>query len=183
MAVQQNRKQRVLFQLCEWTVETVITYIGDVQVYIVSGFQSQTEKAVGVAGCSLMAFGIIDGGAYKGLWGGFVSYEAADYNVFSVFSWGWCICLIVYILRAVFETECANSGITAGRLLLYLSVTDVLLRRTHTKRLHLSAGWFLPKLYGWGFVSYLMLRGAHHVLFLLPQYKCAWGKGAEEKKI
>jgi hypothetical protein len=48
-------------------VETVITYIGDVQVYIVSGFQSQTEKAVGVAGCSLMAFGIIDGGAYKGL--------------------------------------------------------------------------------------------------------------------
>ena len=93
MAVQQNRKQRVLFQLCEWTVETVITYIGDVQVYIVSGFQSQTEKAVGVAGCSLMAFGIIDGGAYKGLWGGFVSYEAADYNVFlffledDVFAW------------------------------------------------------------------------------------------------
>ena len=65
----------------------------DVQVYIVSGFQSQTEKAVGVAGCSLMAFGIIDGGAYKGLWGGFVSYEAADYNVFlffledDVFAW------------------------------------------------------------------------------------------------
>lgn len=113
----------------------------------------------------LDGFGIIDGGAYKGLWGGFVSYEAADYNVFC-FSWGWCICLIVYILRAVFETECANSGITAGRLLLYLSVTDVLLRRTHTKRLHLSAGWFLLKLYGWGFVSYLMLRGAHHVLFL-----------------
>lgn len=39
-----------------------------------------------------------------------------------------------------FETECANSGITAGRLLLYLSVTDVLLKRIHTKRLHLSAG-------------------------------------------
>lgn len=165
MAVQQNRKQRVLFQLYEWTVETVITYIGDVQVYIVSGFQGQAEKAVGVAGCSLMAFSIIDGGAYKGLWGGFVSYEAADYNVFC-FSWGWCICLIVYILRTVFETECANSGITAGRLLLYLSVTDVLLKRIHTKRLHLSAGWFLLKLYGWGFVSYLMLREAHHVLFL-----------------
>ena len=46
-------------------METVITYIGDVQVYIVSGFQSQTEKAVGVAGCSLMAFGIIDGGPIR----------------------------------------------------------------------------------------------------------------------
>ena len=93
MAVQQNRKQRVLFQLCEWTVDTVIAFIWDVQVCIVSFFQSQTEKAVGVAGCSLMAFGIIDGGVYNGLLGGFVSYEAADYNVFlffledDVFAW------------------------------------------------------------------------------------------------
>ena len=101
---------------------------------------------------------------------------------FSVFSWGWCICLIVYILRAVFETECANSGITAGRLLLYLSVTDVLLRRTHTKRLHLFCRVISAKTLRWGFVSYLMLRGAHHVLFLLPQYKCAWGKEQKKRK-
>lgn len=32
-----------------------------------------------------MVFGIIDGGVYKGFWGGFVLYEVVDYNVFLFF--------------------------------------------------------------------------------------------------
>lgn len=130
----------------------------------------------------LDGFGIIDGGAYKGLWGGFVSYEAADYNVFLFFLRMMYLPDCIYStgsfwnrMRKQWDNGWAVIVISIGNRCFvkedsYEKVTPVC-RVISAKTLRM----------GVCFISNVTRGSSCSVP--LPQYKCAWGKGAEEKKI